>query len=193
MVSPTASLSVHVVLAPDDNIVVTTVTADPPGMKVAVTSWALSLDSKICHRGSCGGTSPTCHPTDDPSVPGCLDGRVSAGVSGNNTVWSLRQPLGNSSSKPISVAMASVVTGATSHQSHTSGTTATRIVQTGTGSFQVTTAVISNLDLCHGHEAPGSVCDIDPVNASLSTAASASAASASLVAANHMFLSLIHI
>jgi len=60
LTSATASLSVHVVLAPHENIALTTVKADPP-MEVAVTSWALPLDA---------GMKQPCEPTDDPSVPG---------------------------------------------------------------------------------------------------------------------------
>jgi hypothetical protein len=178
LASPTASLTVHVVLAPDENIALTTVTAEPP-MEVTVTSWARPLGADL---------PQPCHPSDDPSVPGCLDGSVNAGVSGEAVFWSQRQPLGKSSSKPISIAMANVITGAASQKcTQTTESAAACVVHVGASPLQVTTVVKSNLDLCPGHDQPGSACDIDPLNASVSRATSASTSTAAIEAANQQW------
>ena len=70
LTSPKGWLSVHAVLAPDENVALITVTSEP-AMQLSVTSWVLPLDSSM---------KQPCTPTDDPSVPGCLDGHVAAGV-----------------------------------------------------------------------------------------------------------------
>jgi hypothetical protein len=187
LTSPTASLSVHVVLAPEENIALTEITSNPP-MSLTVTSWVLPIGGTLCEHGTMGlhncASQKPCHPTDDPSVPGCLDGSVGAGAT-EDTVWAQRQPLGNSSSKPISIAMASVIGGGLSQTcTRTTESAAACIVQAGPKPVQATTVLKSNLDLCPAHEAPGARCAIDPLNATLSRAASASRATGSIQDAN---------
>eukprot|EP01052_Picozoa_sp_SAG31_P044307 SAG31_NODE_7678_length_1619_cov_1.636184_1_plen_420_part_10 len=178
-----ASLRLHVVLAPDENIALTTVTAEPP-MAVTITSWALPLDINL---------KQPCIPSTDPSVPGCLDGSVSAGVGAGrdgSVFWSQRQPLGASSTKPISIAMASTVVQQEQQQQQqgamplrcelVSTSAAACTYQVGPSGLQIATSVLSNLDLCPGHDRPGSpsaaACAVDPVNASIARAASVSPA-----------------
>ena len=57
----------------------------------------------------------------------------------------------------------------------------------GASPLQVTTVVKNNLDLCPGHDQPGSACDIDPLSASVSRATSASTSTAAIEAANQQW------
>ena len=163
------------------------VTTDPP-MEVTITTWALPLGSSM---------KQPCTPSTDPNVPGCLDGSVGAGVvahagghaaggrDGGEVFWSQRTPLGASSTKPISMAMASSIIrpaqpGTTAEKaancSQVSTSAAACTLMAGPGGLQIATVLTSNLDLCPGHEAPGSVCDIDPLNASVARASTVSPA-----------------
>ena len=166
---PPAHLTVHVVLDPDENVAVTTITSNPP-MEITITTWALPLGSSL---------PQPCTPTDDPSVPGCLDGTVAAGVDGETGVfWSQRQPLSaKSSRKPISIAMASAVLpravdrggGAGARTSKTSVKKCVAPASTGgaaagaacvvavagtrgSSPLQIATVLMSNLDLCPDHD-----------------------------------------
>ena len=180
-----ASLRLHVILAPNENIALATVTTDPP-MEVTITSWALPLGSSM---------KQPCTPSTDPSVPGCLDGSVGAGVVAHadghvaggrdgQVFWSQRKPLGESSTKPINMAMASTIilpvqpgtAEKASNCSRVSTSAAACALVAGPGGLQIATVLTSNLDLCPGHEAPGSVCDIDPLNASIARASTVSPA-----------------
>eukprot|EP01043_Picozoa_sp_COSAG02_P003329 COSAG02_NODE_81_length_39811_cov_51.728898_11_plen_618_part_00 len=182
-----ASVRLHVILAPDENVALTTVTAEPP-MAVTVTSWALPLDINL---------KQPCTPSADPRVPGCLDGSVGAGIGAGrdgSVFWSKRQPLGASSTKPIAIAMASTVVQQHAQQQGrakplqcelVSTSAAACTYQVGAGGLQIATSILSNLDLCPGHDRPGSptaTCTVDPVNASIARAASVS--SAAIVRAN---------
>lgn len=166
LTSPVASLSVHVILDPKENVVLTTITTHPP-TEVSITNWVLPLDASM---------QLPCKPTDNPTVPGCLDGKVGSGVLPNRVLWSQRQPLGNSSSKPISMVLASYteqVNGQRCNKTSTTSVVCTFMLTTDP--LQLTTAVKSNLDLCPGHDKkPGFVCNVDPLNATAAQAVSAS-------------------
>lgn len=215
--------------------------------QISVSSWVLPLDSDL---------KQPCSPTDDPSIPGCLDGEVGAGLNGT-TFWSLRKPLGDSSSKPITIAMASALLGdvARGQQkcARISSSASACVFKASTAPLQVATVcclplpvsfvwrargcvgshdgikcstgalmigvysivtstcrhltvgiplrtlarlcldqlfghidtyavavrlmqvLTSNLDQCPGHDRPGSVCDLNPLNASVARVATASA------------------
>ena len=178
-----ASLRLHVVLAPDENTVLTTVTAEPP-MTVTITSWVLPLGPLVSPAFSRLDSSmkQPCTPSTDPSVPGCLDGSVGAGVGAGrdgSVFWSQRQPLSAlSSTKPINIAMASTVVQQQPLRCELVSTSAAACTyQVGPSGLQIATSVLSNLDLCPGHDRPGSpACAVDPLNASVARAASVSPA-----------------
>lgn len=160
-----ATLTVHVVLSPDDNIAITTVTADPP-MDLTVTTWVYAaLESG----------QPPCNATPghltDPTAPKCSDSTVGAGVSGDAATWAQREPLGNSSSKPITVVIATTVLGSAAAEQNCSkvtDTAATCLVP-AVSSLQVATVIRSNLDLCGEVEVATSTgsCDRDPLQPAL--------------------------
>ena len=92
------TLSVRAYVAPDENVLVAEVGADPPLM-IHVTTQALPL-SELCKGSLCE----------------TMDGRIAAGVTDAGgtrgpVLWSQRQPLGLSSPKPISVAVATASVG----------------------------------------------------------------------------------
>ena len=90
-----AVLSVQAFLAPDENVLVTEVRATGAGglaLHVNISSSVLAL-VPLTRRGN--------------SKPELLDGKIGSGVAADGrTIYSQRQPLGASSSKPISVAVA---------------------------------------------------------------------------------------
>ena len=140
-------------LAPDRNTALTTVTASPP-MPVVVTSWVRPL----------GADLPLgCTPSPDPTQPECLDGSTDAGVDVSATgqiAWAQRTPLSaHSSSKPITVAMATAVLGSARGATTCTRTDATAATCTvpavggknGTGSaVQLVTVLTSSWDLQKG-------------------------------------------
>ena len=97
-----------------------------------------------------------------------MDGRIAAGISANSTcgsiVWSQRQPLGLSSSKPISVAVATASVAGHSLSGCTADSddgTASCVVKVGRR-LTLVSAVMSNFDLCK--TANGCA---DPLNATI--------------------------
>ena len=182
LTSPTsgATLSVRVVLAPGQNVALTTVTASPP-MQVAVVGWVRPLDADF-PRG--------CTPSADPTQPECLDGTASAGVAAGPIAWAQRTPLSsNSSSKPARVAMATAVLGGGGGGSAAAcskaGATSTECLVTaaggnGTGSpVRLATVLVSSWDLqrqragLRRHHGPGANGGVgpDPVDAAVAAAA----------------------
>ena len=148
------TLSVRAYVAPDENVLVAEVGADPP-LEVHVTTQALPL-SELCKGSLCE----------------TMDGRIAAGVSDAGgtrgpVLWSQRQPLGLSSPKPISVAVATASVDGPSLSGCTadSGAGAANCTATVAAQLTLASAVISNFDLCdtpHGCA--------DPLNATLQRA-----------------------
>ena len=148
------TLSVRAYVAPDENVLVAEVGADPP-LEVHITTQALPL-SELCKGSLCE----------------TMDGRIAAGVSDAGgtrgpVLWSQRQPLGLSSPKPISVAVATASVDGPSLSGCTadSGAGAANCTATVAAQLTLASAVISNFDLCdtpHGCA--------DPLNATLDRA-----------------------
>eukprot|EP01052_Picozoa_sp_SAG31_P056296 SAG31_NODE_16036_length_726_cov_1.202552_1_plen_210_part_01 len=156
LASPTASLSVRTVLAPDENTVLSTVVAEPP-MKVTVTTWVL--------------------PGGDTSA-GIIRGNT---FWAQRQPSGMAKPIGMTMASVVTVCgtAAAAAAAATQTCTRTSEVAAACVVQAGGRPLHVTTVVRSNLDNCPGYDAPSSVCPMDPV---LNATARASAASASTAA-----------
>ena len=163
LTSSTQSLSIRVVLDPHDNVAITTITAVPP-LPVTIVTWVYPL-AELESDQPCSGS-------DDPSKPSCLDGTVRSGVGlGGTAGWALRQPLGKSSSKPISVAIVTSIvdaagimlpakpkpgnnvgwTCAAAAGGATSDASASCSGVAGPSGLKVATVVRSNLDVCRDH------------------------------------------
>ena len=161
--SSTQSLSIRVVLDPHANVAITTITAVPP-LPVTIVTWVYPLAELESDQ--------PCSSSDDPSKPSCLDGTVRSGVGLDGTTgWALRQPLGKSSSKPISVAIVTSIVDAagtgkillTKPENNVGGTCAAAAGGAasdasascsgvaGPSGLKVATVVRSNLDVCRDH------------------------------------------
>lgn len=142
--SPVAGLTLTALVVPDENTLVTTLRSNGTlasvgsGLPLNVTSWVQPL-GRLCRS--------------TPNRPGqrCLqmDGEVRAGA-GAGLAWSLRQPLGSSSPKPVRAALATTLRGTPDQafecavRDDASSRCAARVA----GELVLATAVQTNWDLC---------------------------------------------
>lgn len=151
--SSTSQLNLTIVLSPDENVVAVRVQAN--GLhEVKVTATVLPLPPQLCRKtpGSGGAPVTRCH---------ALDGVVSAGAA-DGTVWAQRQPLGLSSSQPVSAAIAASIVSSNRSEAHCDINHGTRLsdhaavvtatltepADAGSLSLTINAAIVTNLDLC---------------------------------------------
>ena len=136
------SLSLRSYLHPEQNVLVLELNASE-SLPINISSWVLPL-ARLCRHTPTTGGGDKCI---------TMDGKVDAGGStSNGALWSVRQPLGASSPRPIEVAVATQLvqpySGFSCGAVSSTNAQCAGHLSTNASPLTVVTAVLTNWDLC---------------------------------------------